>query len=341
VSGTLADRTTLRVGGAPRALLTAQTDAELIDAVVAADDRGEKILLIGGGSNLVIADEGFDGTAIVVGTQGITEAPDTCGGGWVTVAAGVNWDDFVVWSLAHDYRGVEALSGIPGSVGATPIQNVGAYGQEVSSVIARVDAFDRRTRQRTSIPVGDCGFGYRMSMFKAEPQRWVVLSVDFQFPRGDRSMPVAYAELAAALDIDLGSTARSADVRDAVLNLRRGKGMVLDSSDHDTWSVGSFFINPIVTPDAVPEGAPMWPQADGRVKTSAAWLVEHAGFARGFSIPGSRAGVSSKHTLALSNRGGATTAEILDLAGAIRDGVRETFGVTLEPEPTLIGCSLG
>jgi UDP-N-acetylmuramate dehydrogenase len=308
--------------------------------VVECDRRGEPVLLLGGGSNVVIADAGFDGTAILVRSKGIDFTDESCGGGWVEVAAGEDWDEFVAWSISTGLRGLEALSGIPGRVGATPIQNVGAYGQEVSAVIARVNAFDRREHARVVLPHGECGFGYRSSRFKDDPDRFIIESVAFQLHRGELSAPIAYAELAEVLGVSAGETAPSTKVRTAVLDLRRRKAMVWDSDDHDTWSVGSFFVNPVVDGTDVPPGAPAWPQPDGRVKTSAAWLVEQAGFPKGFALAGSAAAISSRHTLALTNRGGATAAQILELARVIRAGVQDAFGIALTPEPTLIGCAL-
>lgn len=333
----LARWTTLGVGGPPQRLIEARTRSELVEAVSRADADGEPLLILGGGSNVVISDDGFPGTVVVVRTRGIAPDPDTCAGGWVEVEAGESWDDFVRWCIDHEYRGVEALSGIPGSVGATPIQNVGAYGQEVSSVIARVAAFDRRERREVVFPLGECGFGYRSSRFKTEPGRFVILSVAFQLGRGDLSAPIAYAELADALGVWVGERVRSVDVRAAVLALRRSKGMVVDPADPDSASVGSFFVNPIVPADMVPDGARAWPQEDGRVKVSAAWLVEQAGFPRGFALADSAAAISGKHTLALTNRGTASAAQIMDLATEIRSGVHRSFRITLDIEPVLVG----
>ena len=328
----LADLTTLRVGGPARELIVAETEAELVDAVRSAD-----AFVLGGGSNVVISDEGVAGPVVLVRTRGIDVAVDGCAGAWVTVAAGEPWDALVARAVAEEWSGIEALSGIPGLTGATPIQNVGAYGQEVAQTIARVRAYDRVGGDVVTVPAGECGFGYRTSRFKRDP-RFVVLSVEFQLPLGSLSAPIAYAELASRLGVEVGARVPSVDVREAVLDLRRGKGMVLDPGDRDTWSVGSFFTNPLVS-GATPEGAPAWPQSDGSVKTSAAWLVERAGFPRGFTLDG-RAALSSKHTLAITNRGDATAADVLRLARTIRDGVRDRFGITLEPEPTLVGCSL-
>ncbi|MDX6277472.1 MAG: UDP-N-acetylmuramate dehydrogenase [Nocardioidaceae bacterium] len=337
----LADVTTLRLGGPARAVIEATTEAELVEAVRIADEAGDPMLLVAGGSNLVVADEGFDGTVVRVLTSGIEVDSDACSGAMVTIAAGESWDGVVARAIGEGWVGVEALSGIPGSVGATPIQNVGAYGQEVSQTIASVRTYDRYDRSVRTIAAADCGFTYRSSRFKAEPQRYVVLSVTFQLKLGDLGAPIAYAELARTLDVDLGERAPAAEVRKAVLALRRGKGMVLDADDHDTWSAGSFFTNPLLTVDeaeALPAEAPRFAQPDGSVKTSAAWLIDHAGFAKGHGNDG--VALSTKHVLALTNRGAGTTAELLELAREIRDGVRATYGITLVNEPVLIGCEL-
>ena len=341
----LKDHTTLRLGGPAGRWVRATTEAELVDAVSAADAAGESVLVLGGGSNLVVADEGFAGVVVEVATTGITtdtDDPAACGGVLVTVPAGENWDDLVALAVERGWIGVEALSGIPGSVGATPIQNVGAYGQEVSQTIAQVRVWDRVLKGVRTFAAADCSFGYRTSRFKADPGRHVVLSVTFQLPRGTLGAPVQYAELAGRLGVEIGRRAPLADVRAAVLDLRRGKGMVLDPDDHDTWSAGSFFTNPVVQPGDVPDGAPAWPQPDGTVKTSAAWLIEHAGFAKGHGLDqrGGKVSLSTKHTLALTNRGDATTTDLLALALEIRDGVEMTFGIRLVNEPVLLGCSL-
>ena len=368
----LADHTTLRLGGPARAWVEATTEADLLAAVRRCDEAGEPLLVLGGGSNLVVADAGFDGTVVHVATRGVqvdgeacdaplavstggsevaeptqTHRPPACGGVVVTVAAGEPWDDFVARAVAEGWVGVEALSGIPGAVGATPIQNVGAYGQEVADTVARVRTYDRVDRTQRTFAAGDCGFGYRSSRFKAEPGRYVVLDVAFQLTQGSLGAPVTYAELARSLGVPVGQGAGSraplAGVREAVLGLRRGKGMVLDPADHDTWSAGSFFTNPVLDASAaaaLPADAPRWPQPDGTVKTSAAWLIDHAGFGRGFALPGARVSLSTKHPLALTNRGGATTAELLDLARHVRDGVATAYGVTLVPEPVLLGATL-
>ncbi len=256
----------------------------------------------------------------------------------VTVAAGETWEDVVARAVEHQWVGVEALAGIPGLVGATPIQNVGAYGQEVSQTIAQVRVWDRVLKGVRTFANADCQFGYRTSRFKADPERHVVLDVTFQLRQGSLGAPVQYAELARTLGLEQGQRAPLSDVREAVLELRRSKGMVLDPDDHDTWSAGSFFTNPVVDGADLPEGAPAWPQPDGRIKTSAAWLIEQAGFHKGYGA--GPVGLSTKHTLALTNRGGATTEQLLALAREVRDGVEAMHGIRLVNEPVLVGCEL-
>ncbi|MFN8185336.1 MAG: UDP-N-acetylmuramate dehydrogenase [Candidatus Nanopelagicales bacterium] len=323
----LAELTTIRLGG-PADVHEAGSQAAVVQAL--RDLPGARVL--GGGSNVVVADAGVGEPVVRITTSGWQQHGDQ-----FIVAAGTPWDTFVAAMVAEDRTGVEALSGIPGSVGATPIQNVGAYGQEVAETIAGLRVLDRASGEITTWPAARAGFGYRDSIFKREREAQVVLAVAFDLPRG-ASAPVRYAELARKLGVDQGARVPVADVREAVLHLRRGKGMVLDPDDPDTCSVGSFFTNPVV--DQVPDGAPGWPQPDGRVKTSAAWLIEHAGVHKGFALPGSGVAVSSKHTLALTNRGTGTTAEVLELAREIRARVLARFGVVLEPEPVLWGCSL-
>jgi UDP-N-acetylmuramate dehydrogenase len=304
----LSELTTLRLGGPAGAVVEARSDDELVEAA-----RGEDVLLVAGGSNLVIADAGWPGTVVRV---------LTC--------------------VAEGLAGVESLSGIPGSIGATPIQNVGAYGQEVAETIVSVRALERATGDVRNLAPEECGFAYRSSAFKRDPGRWVVLAVTFALERRELSGPLAYAELARTLDVRPGEGAPLAEVREAVLGLRRGKGMVLDPADPDSVSAGSFFTNPILSEEAFSaleqraERPPRFPEPDGRVKTSAAWLIERAGFRRGYGDPEGIA-ISSKHTLALTNRGAGTTAELLALAREIAGGVEERFGVTLQPEPTLVG----
>jgi UDP-N-acetylmuramate dehydrogenase len=337
----LADYTTLRLGGPARRLVLAESEEELVAAVRSADAAAEPVLVLGGGSNLVIADEGFAGTVVRVQVPGIAVEEDTCGGAMVTVAAGEAWDALVVAAVDRGWVGVEALSGIPGTVGASPIQNVGAYGQEVAQTVASVRCWDRQAGAVTTFASADCGFGYRTSRFKQQPERYVVLSVRFQFRLGDLGAPVAYPELAHALGVDPGSRAPARRVREAVLDLRGRKGMVLDAADHDTWSAGSFFTNPILDVDQVaslPAEVPRWPQPGNRAKVSAAWLIEHAGFHKGHG--NDRVSVSSKHTLALTNRGSASTLDLLELAAEIQDGVHAKFGVWLVNEPVLVGCAL-
>jgi len=348
----LADYTTVRLGGPARGFVRASTEEELIEAVRAADASREPALILGGGSNLVVADEGFDGTVIQVATQGISHGAGLGPGmGTVTVAAGHDWDEVVARTVAEGLAGLECLSGIPGLTGATPIQNVGAYGQEVSETITQVRVYDRKTGDVRQIPDEQCGFGYRTSRFRGA-DRFVVLSVTFGLAVQVRSVPVRYAELAATLGVSPGDQVESTEARAAVIELRQRKGMVIDPADPDTRSVGSFFVNPVLdgTALAAVEAAararcgpdtrvPRFAAGDGRVKVPAAWLIERAGFARGYS-PGDGARISTKHTLALVNAGTASTAALISLARQIRDGVREVFGVTLAPEPVLVGVTL-
>ena len=317
----LAPLTTLRLGGPAERFVEARTDDEVVEAAPGAT------LIIAGGSNVVIADEGVPGTVARIVTRGVERS-----GARLTVAAGEEWDPLVAMCVAEGLQGFECLSGIPGSVGATPIQNVGAYGQEVSETVESVRVFDRETGRVEDMPAASCGFVYRGSIFKYHDRR-VVLSVTFRMREAGVSGPLRYAELARELDVPVGGSAPLADVREAVLSLRRGKGMVIDPADPDSVSAGSFFTNPIL--DSPPDGAPAWPEADGRFKVSAAWLIEQAGFQKGYG--NGRAGISTKHTLALVNRGGATTAELMSLAHEIAAGVQARFGVALHPEPVLVG----
>ncbi|MDQ4501764.1 UDP-N-acetylmuramate dehydrogenase [Sinomonas sp. ASV322] len=349
----LSSLTTSGVGGPAARFEEARTEAEIIDAVRTADDAGEQLLIIGGGSNLVVSDDGYPGTVLRIATEGLAvNSADACGGVSVAVQAGHVWDDFVEHAVRHAWSGVEALSGIPGSAGATPVQNVGAYGADVAQTIWQVRTYDRVARAvRTFVP-SELAFGYRDSLLKqttaAGSPRFVVLSVEFQLPLGRMSAPVRYAELARALGVEPGERASALDVRREVLRLRASKGMVLDPEDRDTFSTGSFFTNPILAVEdagVLPEGAPRYPAGDGLVKTSAAWLIEHAGFPKGYglapdSVTGGRASLSTKHTLALTNRGGATAKDLLALAREVRDGVRARFGIQLTNEPLLIGIEL-
>ena len=295
------------------------------------------MLILAGGSNVVIGDAGFPGHVVLLRTRGAEVIDRADRHVTVRVAAGEPWDGFVAGTVAEGFAGVECLSGIPGSAGATPIQNVGAYGQEVAQTIVAVHAYDRSADRAVTMSPAECGFAYRSSVFKHN-DRWLVLHVDFRLPVSAESAPIRYAELARQLGVEVGDRVPLQQARDTVLKLRAGKGMVLDADDHDTWSVGSFFTNPVL--DALPEaGMPHWPAGGGRVKIPAAWLIERAGFDKGFSRGGGVA-ISSKHTLALTNRGDGTTGALLDLARTIRDGVRDRFGITLHPEPVLINCSL-
>jgi len=363
----LAEYTTLRLGGPAARFIAAATEADLIAAVAAADRDGEPVLVLGGGSNLVVADAGFAGLVVRAESAGARFAAAD-GAVDVTAAAGQDWDELVRQCLAEGLSGIECLSGIPGSAGATPIQNVGAYGQEVAETITAVRAYDRQSGQVIRLGPADLDFGYRTSMFKrqvawakdaadraagqlAATGRFVVLDVTFRLPPGPLSAAVRYAELARLLGVAEGSRVPVADVRAAVLELRRGKGMVLDDADPDSRSAGSFFTNPVVLTasfDALSERLdasariPHWPAGPGQVKLSAAWLIERAGFCRGFRLADDPAGarISTKHTLALTNPGEATTASLIRLARTIRDGVRGEFGIDLTNEPTLVGVTL-
>lgn len=343
----LAPLTTLRLGGPARRLVEAADDAEVIETVRAADRTGEPLLIVAGGSNLVIGDQGFDGTVLRIATTGFA-----LDGTRLELAAGEVWTDAVARTVGAGLAGIECLAGIPGSAGATPIQNVGAYGQEVSSTITGVTAYDRRAGETVTVSGAECGFSYRHSRFKADPGRFVVLRVRFLLEdAGGLSSPVRYAEVARALAVEQGERVPAGAARETVLRLRAGKGMVLDPEDHDTWSAGSFFTNPVLAaarfedflarvrdrlgPDAEP---PAYPAPDGATKTSAAWLIDNAGFTKGYGTGPAR--ISTKHALALTNRGAAKTEDLLALAREVRDGVREAFGVELVNEPVLVGVSL-
>jgi UDP-N-acetylmuramate dehydrogenase len=346
----LAERTTLRLGGPATTFLQATTAADLVDAVRTADAAEEPLLLLGGGSNLVVADAGFAGTVVQVATTG--RRADPLGDGLVqfTVEAGENWDDVVADAVAQGLGGLECLSGIPGLAGTTPVQNVGAYGVEIAQVLTSVDLFDRRRGNVQHRTADSLGLAYRTSVLKGTDHA-VVLRARFALTAGGLSAPIRYAELARVLGVAQGDRVPVDAARKAVLELRRGKGMVLDATDHDTWSAGSFFTNPLVD-DSTLAGAliriaermgshvdvPVYPAGTGYSKLSAAWLIERAGFGKGHLGPGGRVGLSTKHTLALTNRGGATTEDLLELAREVRDGVRVAFGVELHPEPVLVGC---
>jgi UDP-N-acetylmuramate dehydrogenase len=335
----LADLTTLRLGGPAARVAQAHDTDELVDLVRTADRTGVPVLVVGGGSNLVVGDDGWPGLVVLVRSAGFdaTESGDSV---QVTVRGGHPWDAFVADTVERGWSGLAAMSGIPGLAGATPVQNVGAYGSEVSDVISGLRVLDRHTRTVEDWDPERCGFGFRTSAFK-HTDRYVVLTVTFTLRRSSESPPVRYLEVARRLGVDAGDTAPSSRVREVVLALRRSKGMVLDADDHDSWSVGSFFVNPFVGPEQVPDGCPNF-EVDGRLKLSAAWLIENAGFGKGFGLDrgAGRVAVSTKHTLALTNRGGATTAELLDLARVIRDGVEQRFGIRLRPEAHLVGVEL-
>ena len=332
VPTSLADLTTLRLGGPARRIERVDTASDLVEVIGELDAAAEPVLLVSGGSNLVVADEGWPGTVVLVRTEGVRSTRHD-GMTTVSVAAGESWDGVVASSVRNDWSGLASMSGIPGLAGATPVQNVGAYGAEVADVISGLRVYDRAERAVEDWSPARCGFGFRTSAFK-HTDRYVVLEVTFELPHSALSPPVRYLELAKRLGVEPGERAESSAVRDVVLELRRSKGMLLDSNDHDTWSVGSFFVNPFVAAEQVPDGCPHW-EVDGQVKLSAAWLIENAGYPKGYG--NSKVAVSTKHTLALTNRGGATTAALLALAAEIRDGVERKFGVRLRPEARLAG----
>jgi UDP-N-acetylmuramate dehydrogenase len=341
----LADLTTLRLGGPAPELVIAGTADEVADAVGSRD----RVLVLGGGSNLVVADAGVSMPVVRIAIGGIDRRPATDGATLVRIGAGLDWDAVVAELTAEGFAELAPLSGIPGSVGATPVQNVGAYGAEIADFLHSVTVFDRRSRQIVAMTAADLQLGYRSSILRGT-DRAVVLDVTLRLHQGPST--VRYAELAGNLALEPGGTAPVADVRQAVLELRRGKGMVLDPTDPDTTSAGSFFTNPILDDagwararatiadrlgaDVAP---PAWP-AGTDTKLSAAWLIDRAGFGKGYPGPGGRVAISSKHTLALTNRGTGSTADLLVLAAEIRDGVQAAFSVRLQPEPVFVGVSL-
>ncbi len=334
----LARCTTLEVGGEARRFVRAGDDRALCEEISACDARGEKVFVLGGGSNVVFGDEGFDGTVVRVETRGIVFDRDV-----IEIAAGEPWDDFVAFAVRGGRSGVECMSGIPGMVGATPMQNVGAYGQEVKDTLAHVRVWDRQSARVMTLSAAECRMSYRHSMLK-ETSRFVVLRVAFTLARSPESAPIRYAELARALGVDVGSRAPLARVRETVIALRRGKGMVLDPNDADTRSAGSFFVNPTMDEKAYEalavragEKVPRFDQ-EGAVKVPAAWLIERAGFPKGTAR--GHAAISTKHALAITNRGGASSKEIVSLAREVRDAVDKRFGVKLSPEPILVGHEL-
>ncbi|MFC5789476.1 UDP-N-acetylmuramate dehydrogenase [Agromyces tardus] len=390
------DLTTLQVGGPIAHLVTATTQRDLVELVTEAQHEGGRWMVVGGGSNLLVGEEGFDGTVIRVATKGIEVLPAPADAAdavvRLRVQAGENWDDLVAWTVEHGYAGLEALSGIPGSVGASPVQNIGAYGQELAAALVGIEFLAEGDDEPHVMTAEELELGYRTSVLK-QGLRGVVVSVDLVLhdTAAERAVlgealgtPIAYRQLADALGVQLGDRVPVAAVREAVLALRAGKGMVLDPADPDSVSAGSFFTNPIVTERVartLPADAPRWyvepdepdevtplatlasespldaflahqasleqaqsstdaAPAEPLVKLSAAWLIEHSGVRRGFALPGSRAGISTKHTLALTNRGGATAEEIAQLARFVRSRVQSEFGIVLHPEPVLVGIEL-
>ena len=335
----LSKYTSLRVGGPATKIVQVSTEAQIIAAI---EDAGDTpILIMGGGTNVLIADKGFEGTVIRISNNSVQAEVDACSGATLTIGAGEDWDSFVQTTINSGFAGLETLSGIPGTVGAAPIQNIGAYGHEVSEFVTRVRTYDRELKEIYTFTNSQCEFTYRNSYFKAHPGRYVVLEVQFQLRIGEFSDPITYLELSKKLGIEPGDKAPVVATRQAVLELRASKGMLLSPDDHDSWSAGSFFTNPIISQqaaDGLPDAAPKWPLNDGRVKISAAWLIENAGMHKGDEVGGAR--ISTKHVLALTNSGDATAADIAELARRARDQVREIFGITLEAEVNLIGIEI-
>ena len=335
----LRDFTSLRVGGPAKNFVEAHNEDEIIAALVAAGDS--PVLILGGGTNVLISDAGFAGTVIHITNSALVAEVDACSGATLTIGAGENWDDFVALTIERGFAGLETLSGIPGTVGAAPIQNIGAYGHEVSEFITRVRTYDRVAKAIRTFTNQECEFEYRSSIFKKNPGQFIILEVQFQIRIGDSSDPITYLELAKKLDIQMGEKAPTQQVRHTVLELRASKGMLLSPEDHDSWSAGSFFTNPIVSQqeaDKLPNAAPKWPLIDGQVKISAAWLIENAGMHKGDEIGGAR--ISTKHVLALTNAGDATATDLIELAKTAQAKVYEKFGIKLEPEVNLVGLSL-
>jgi len=334
----LSDFTSLHVGGPARNFVEVATEAEIIAALEAAGDS--PVLIIGGGTNMLISDAGFEGTVIRISNSQVNEEIDACSGATLTIGAGENWDEFVASTVERGFAGLETLSGIPGTVGAAPIQNIGAYGHEVGEFITRVRTYDRQAKELKTFTNSECNFTYRNSIFKSEPGRYVVLDVGFQIRLGELSDPITYLELAKKLGVEVGERVPVKKVRETVLALRSAKGMLLSPTDKDSWSAGSFFTNPIVSQavaDQLPQDAPRWPISDGQVKTSAAWLIQQSGIQKGQSHGGAK--VSTKHVLALTNSGNATAAEITELAKIASAAVKAKFGIELQPEVNLVGIT--
>ena len=335
----LSKYTSLRVGGPATKMVQVSTEAQIIAAIEEAGDT--PILIMGGGTNVLIADKGFEGTVIRISNNSVQSEVDACSGATLTIGAGEDWDSFVQTTINSGFAGLETLSGIPGTVGAAPNQNIGAYGHEVSEFITRVRTYDRQLKEICTFTNSQCEFTYRNSYFKAHPGRYVVLEVQFQLRIGEFSDPITYLELSKKLGVEPGDKASVIATRAAVLELRASKGMLLSPDDRDSWSAGSFFTNPIISQqaaDALPDAAPKWPLNDGRVKISAAWLIENAGMHKGDEVGGAR--ISTKHVLAFTNSGDATAADIAELARRARGQVREVFGITLEAEVNLIGIEI-
>ena len=343
----LAPLTTLKLGGPAERLVKVTDTAELIRLVKAADAEREPTFILAGGSNVVIADQGVPGTTIWVRTSGIEERELDDGRVSLTVAAGENWDALVDRSVTSGLAGIECLAGIPGTAGATPVQNVGAYGQEVASTIASVLVLDRETGEIGALAPEQCGFGYRTSRFKGN-SRFLVLAVEFVLAPSAESTPVAYSQLAGALGVETGERVPLPVARETVLELRRSKSMVIDPADPDSVSAGSFFTNPLLSAAEMTDlltrseqllepgdAPPSYPAPEGLAKTSAAWLIERAGFVPGYGD--GPIGISRNHTLAIVNRGGGTTTELVDFARMIADRVEAVFGVKLRPEPVFVG----
>lgn len=333
------DLTSLRVGGPAKKFVEVATETEIIAAIEAAGDS--PILIMGDGTNMLVSDQGFEGVVIRISNHALAAEVDACSGATLTIGAGENWDEFVATTIERGFAGLETLSGIPGSVGAAPIQNIGAYGHEVSEFITRVRTYDREKKLVKTFTNQECEFEYRNSHFKSHPGRYVVLDVQFNLRQGEFTTPITYQELADKLGITVGDKAGIVETRKAVLELRASKGMLLNPKDQDSWSAGSFFTNPIISKeiaDTLPADAPRWPTPDGRVKTSAAWLIEKSGIHKGDTHGGAR--VSTKHVLALTNSGNATATEIAELAKTAKQAVQQKFGITLEAEVNLIGITL-
>jgi UDP-N-acetylmuramate dehydrogenase len=335
----LRDYTSLRVGGEATRFIEVSSEVEIISAIEAAGDS--PILVIGGGTNILVADSGFAGTVIRLSNNKTESEIDACSGATLTIGAGADWDRFVASTITRGFAGLETLSGIPGTVGAAPIQNIGAYGHEVSEFITQVRTYDRQKKAIKTFTNSECEFEYRNSIFKKNPGRYVIISVQFQLRIGQESTPITYLELAKKLGINQGDKALVTQTRDAVIELRRSKGMILDRNDRDSWSAGSFFTNPIVSAEvaaSLPEGAPRWPTSNGTVKVSAAWLIENSGINKGDASGGAR--ISSKHVLALTNAGNATAEDLCTLARQVQQSVRKTFAIELTPEVNLVGVKL-